>query len=141
VRAGGTGCGQVGTGANSRHGHVGLGMDSSCVRGCGRKHVGRERMGIGAGGWNQARMGGTGRGLEERTRGTRRKLPTCTGLRTRTQGPRADGRRIARSHYDGTRVWARTGATSGTGLNERVLERGQAHAAGKGAHAATGAGV
>ena len=40
-----------------------------------------------------------------------------------------------------TRVWVRTGMTSSAGLNEHVLERGRAHAATEGAHAAIEAGV
>jgi hypothetical protein len=37
----------------------------------------------------------------------------------------------------GTRVWARTGVTSGAGLNGRMLQGGRAHAAAEGAHVAT----
>jgi hypothetical protein len=40
----------------------------------------------------------------------------------------------------GTRVWTRTGATSGAGPNGRVLQRGRVHVAVEGAHVATGVG-
>jgi hypothetical protein len=58
-----------------------------------------------------------------------------TGSRARAEGELGTAIAIE------TRVSARTGATSSAGLNRRVLERGRAHAAAKGAHEATGAGV
>jgi hypothetical protein len=95
----------VGPGADFRHGRVGLGAD-----------FGRGWVGLGAG-W---RRGCVGPGANS----------SCAqgcghehSILMRTKG------KLRAAIAVGTHVCAQTGATSGAGVNGRVLERGRAHAA------------
>jgi hypothetical protein len=130
----------VGSGADSRRGCVGPGVDSSGGRECGRKRfgantwewaqtgaTGRGRMGPGA----DFRRGWMGPGMDSRCgcveSGVDSSCARCCGREYRVRA-RAEGESGTTIVIE-TLVWARTGATSGAGLNERVLEWGRAHAA------------
>jgi hypothetical protein len=102
---------------------------------------------MGAGGWDRARTPSTDAWGRARTLRTSATAGANTGewvqagrtghehnVLTRTEGNSRS------AIVMGTRVWARTGATSGAGPNGRVLQRGRAHTAVEGAHAATGVG-
>jgi hypothetical protein len=104
----------VETGADSRRGRVGPGMDSSRVRECGRTRVGRKRRLMGAAGWDRARI----------------------------QCPRTDGRRFARSHCDGDTCLGTDGCDIGRGPEQaRVVGRASARGCQRGARGYEGGGI
>jgi hypothetical protein len=122
---------------------VGPGADSSRGRECWRKCFGRERKGM-------ARTGATGHGRIVPGADFRRVRmglgadSRCGRMESGTNSSRARGceseyrvRAWAKGESGTTiavetRVWVQTGATSGAGLNGRVLERGRAGARGYG---------
>jgi hypothetical protein len=90
--------------------------------------------------WNHRAVVGAGSKASGRTLGnghrrigpgtnSRRGLLARTGLQARTQGPGAAEGDSGSAIAIETCVWARTGATSGAGLNGPMLERRRAHAA------------
>jgi hypothetical protein len=90
-------------GADSKRRRVGLGTDSSCVRENRRKRVGHKRRLMGVDRWNQGRAGRTGREYS---------------ILARMEGDLRATIALV------TRIWARTGATSGAGSNGACCKGG-----------------
>jgi hypothetical protein len=86
---------------------------------CWQKHdrVGRERVLIGAGGWDRAQTGGNGRRLEARTRGTghgffarprMRAHTRCARIGRKARGLQVRTRGTGRGLFACPRLWAHT---------------------------------